>query len=97
MVSASTTLWAKRVAAPVAFLLAATIAVLLVRSALDEPPVVTPPAAPSTAAPRSYVVKRGDTLGRIARRFDTSVAALRRLNPQLDPNALPVGLRIRVQ
>jgi LysM repeat protein len=39
-----------RYAAPVAFLLAATIAVLLVRAALDNGPAATPPAATTTTA-----------------------------------------------
>ena len=44
-----------------------------------------------------YVVKRGDTLGGIARRYNTNVATLLRLNPQIrNPNRLYVGQRIRV-
>lgn len=45
----------------------------------------------------SHVVKRGDTLGGIARRYNTNVATLLRLNPQIrNPNRLYVGQRIRV-
>lgn len=95
MLSAAHRAWAARIGAPVAFLVAVTIAVLLVRAGLrEEEPVV--PGAPATAASRSYVVRRGDTLRSIARRFDTTVADLQRLNPSLDPVALPVGRRIRV-
>ena len=44
-----------------------------------------------------YVVRRGDTLGGIARRFNTSVTTLLRLNPQIrNPNRLYVGQRIFV-
>jgi LysM repeat protein len=44
-----------------------------------------------------YVVKRGDTLGGIARRYNTTIATLLRLNPQIrNPNLLYVGQRIRV-
>jgi LysM repeat protein len=44
-----------------------------------------------------YVVQRGDTLGGIAKRYQTTVAALLRLNPQIrNPNRLYVGQRIRV-
>jgi LysM repeat protein len=44
-----------------------------------------------------YVVKRGDTLGAIARSYNTTVATLLRLNPQIrNPNRLFVGQRIRV-
>jgi LysM repeat protein len=96
MVSASTRAWAARIGAPAAFLLAVTIAVLLVRAGLDEPgPPVPAPAAPAAAA-RSYVVKRGDTLVAIARRYGTTVEVLQTLNPDLDPQTLTVGRRIRV-
>jgi LysM repeat protein len=44
-----------------------------------------------------YVVRRGDTLWVIARRYNTTVATLLRLNPQIrNPNRLFVGQRIRV-
>jgi LysM repeat protein len=44
-----------------------------------------------------YTVKRGDTLGAIARTYNTTVATLLRLNPQIrNPNRLYVGQRIRV-
>lgn len=44
-----------------------------------------------------YVVQRGDTLGHIARRYQTNVPTLLRLNPQIrNPNRLAVGQRLRV-
>jgi LysM repeat protein len=98
-----------RLAAPLAFLLAATVAVLLIRSALDEPedvPVAPPSAttsvetetraAETSPAPRYYVVKSGDTLEAIAARHGTSVEKLLELNPDVDPVALTIGQRIRV-
>jgi LysM repeat protein len=97
MVSATTRAWAARIGAPVAFLLAVTIAVLLVRSGLEDRDAGSVQIAPPVATTRTYVVKRGDTLVAIARRFDTTVAALRRLNPDLDPTTLTVGRRIRVE
>ncbi len=96
MVSASTRAWIARIGAPVAFLLAVTIAVLLIRAGLDDqnaPAQIAPPVATT----RVYVVKRGDTLVAIARRYDTSVEELQRLNPRLDPQTLTVGRRIRVE
>jgi hypothetical protein len=51
------------------------------------------------AAPQTcyvYVVQRGDTLSSIARRFDTTVATLRRLNPQIRDDFLRVGQKVRV-
>ncbi|WP_411816625.1 LysM peptidoglycan-binding domain-containing protein [Hyphococcus sp. DH-69] len=41
-----------------------------------------------------YVVRRGDTLGEIARQFDVSLREIRRLNGRIDPYALQVGQRI---
>jgi LysM repeat protein len=86
-----------RIAAPVAFLVAITIAVLVVRSGLRE----DGPAAPPTATkPRSgaanVVVRAGDTLEGIARTTGTTVEAILRLNPGIDPEALRVGQRVRV-
>lgn len=44
-----------------------------------------------------YIIKRGDTLGSIARNHNTTVATLLRLNPQIrNPNRIYVGQRIRV-
>jgi LysM domain-containing protein len=43
-----------------------------------------------------YVVRRGDTLEGIARRFDTTVPVLRRLNPQIRNDFLRVGQKVRV-
>ena len=101
-----------RIAAPAAFLLAATIAVLLVRAALrDEPqPERRPTTAVTTTAAKQrparartqrlaanyYVVQRGDTFGTIADAHGTSVARLVQLNPRVNPRALVVGQRIRV-
>lgn len=88
---------AARIAAPVAFLLAITIAVLVVRSGLQND---APAARPAASQPRSgattVVVRAGDTLDGIARRTGTSVEAILRLNPGIDPEALRVGQRVRV-
>jgi LysM repeat protein len=44
-----------------------------------------------------YVVQRGDTLSAIARRNDTTVAAIMAINPQIrNPNRLRVGQRILI-
>ena len=87
-----------RVAAPVLFLLAVTIAVLLVRSGLSEndAPDAVPPRAVQPG-PRTVVVRTGDTLEAIAVRTGTTVAVLTRLNPGLDPELLRVGQRVRVR
>ncbi len=88
-----------RVAAPIAFLLAVTIVVLLVRSGLREGQ--SPPAAPAwsavTTGEQVYVVRNGDTLEAIAARFGTTARELERLNPGIDPVQLRVGRRLRVK
>ncbi len=46
----------------------------------------------TTGGTSTYTVQSGDTLGRIAQRFGTTVAELQRLNPSLtDPNILSLG------
>ncbi len=87
-----------RVAAPVAFLLAITIAVLLVRAGLREgPPSSNSPAVAVTTGEQIYVVRKGDTLEGIAARFGTTADELERLNAGVDPVGLRVGLRLRVK
>ncbi len=44
-----------------------------------------------------WTVKPGDTLFSIATQFGTSVAALKRLNPSIDPSALQVGQELVVR
>ena len=109
-----------RLAAPAAFLLAVTVAVLLVRGALEAedtataaatttastpapPPPPPPPATTrgtqpaSTAGQEFYVIRAGDTLGTVANAYGTTVDELVELNPGIDPTALQVGQRIRVE
>ena len=104
---------AKRYGAPVAFLLAVTIAVLLVRSGLrtDAAPVTTSgttttvrrTTTTTTTTPvpprrrRFYRLQLGETLSDIAIKFDTSVAQLLALNPGIEPTNLTVGQRVRVR
>jgi len=45
---------------------------------------------------RIVMVQKGDTLFRIARRFNTTVDAILELNPGIDPNNLQIGQQIRV-
>jgi LysM repeat protein len=100
---------AKRYAAPAAFLLAVTIAVLLVRSGLrsDATPEATSRLTTTTqtvtATPvpprrrRYYRLRAGETLSDVAIRFDTSVEQLLALNPGIQPTSLTVGQRVRVK
>jgi LysM repeat protein len=83
----------------VAFLLAVTIVVLLVRSGLREG-VGTPGGAGVVAVTTGghvYVAAGGDTLEAIAARLGTTPAELIRLNPGIDPGRLRVGRRLRVK
>ena len=102
-----------RYAAPAAFLLAATIAVLIVRAALTNGDAATTLPAATTTAPATtttpvttttnaagaefYKIKAGDTLAVVAEQYDTTVEQLMVLNPDVDPVALTIGQRIRVK
>lgn len=113
-----------RFGVPAAFLLAVTIAVLLIKAGLDNSDSqsttvagATTTTAPATAQPKTttkivltgipttttapsnaryYVIQDGDTLGGIAGKYGTTVEQLLTFNPDLDPNALQPGTRIRV-
>jgi LysM repeat protein len=100
-----------RWAAPVAFLAAITIGALVVRAGLEHgghrhtnTPTTT--ATSTTKKKRhghshrpvhTYTVQSGDTLAGIAAKTGTSVTRLEQLNPGIDPTALRVGQKIRVQ
>ncbi len=45
----------------------------------------------------NYTVKTGDTLGAIAEKTGVSVEQLQELNPELDPQALVSGQRIKLR
>jgi LysM repeat protein len=51
----------------------------------------------TTPGAQYYVVQSGDTLGSVAQKYSTTVEQLLTLNPGVDPTALHVGQRIRVQ
>jgi LysM repeat protein len=100
-----------RWAAPVAFLAAITIGALVVRAGFEHgkhharTPTTT--VASKTKKKhgqggkrrpvRMYTIQSGDTLASIATKAGTTVAALEKLNPGIDPTALRVGEKIRVQ
>jgi LysM repeat protein len=90
-----------RYGAPVAFLAAATAAALLVRAGLKDgnhTSAATPTVTSSVSAKQRayYRVRPGDTLSVVAERFDTTLDDLVALNPQIDPNALKIGQRLRI-
>lgn len=58
-------------------------------------PVVAPPVpVPCPAGTMPYVIMAGDTFFSLARRFGTTVDAIRRANPGVDPDRLVIGQRI---
>lgn len=52
--------------------------------------------APKKAGARSYTVRKGDTLGAIARRYNTSVSALTRANRIANPNLIRAGAKLTI-
>lgn len=97
-----------RIAAPAVFLAAVIVlVVLLFQSGMigGEPEVVVSPSPKASAkkagaattekdATRIYVVKSGDTLSGIAVKFDTTVNAVEKLNPNKNLNTLTAGAKI---
>ena len=55
------------------------------------------PAPRKRLGPRRWTVRRGDTFASIARKTGHNIDALRARNPQLDPDALQPGQRIRLR
>ena len=51
----------------------------------------------TSSEPKSYTVKSGDTLGMISEQTGVPIAELQELNPDLDPQSLTVGDRIRLR
>ena len=95
-----------RLAAPVALLAAAVAVVIVVQAsrpgASDSVPSATRTTATQPvrrarhAAPRAYVVKSGDTLSVISDKTGVSLDEIQRLNPDVDPNALQTGQRLKL-
>lgn len=56
------------------------------------PPTTVPPTAPPTQT--TYIVQPGDTLNSIARRFNTTTAAIAQANGIVNPNLIFVGQRL---
>lgn len=53
--------------------------------------------APSKKAPKTYVIENGDTLTAIARRTGVPVAKIERLNPDVDPQILISGEKLKLR
>lgn len=62
-----------------------------------EPIVPTPTPTPEMPKTNEYVVKKGDTLSKIARDFNTTVEEILKINPQIkNPNLINVGQVINI-
>ena len=94
-----------RLAAPLALLAAAVAIVVVVQasrsssssdSASTTRTAVTRTVRHARTAPRVYVVKAGDTLTVIADKANVSLETIQRLNPDVDPNALQTGQRLKL-
>jgi serine-type D-Ala-D-Ala carboxypeptidase/endopeptidase (penicillin-binding protein 4) len=62
----------------------------------QRPAAQQPPRAGQQQAGRTYTIRSGDTLDAIARRNNTTVAALQRANPGLNPRRLRPGSAINL-
>jgi LysM repeat protein len=88
----------RRYVAPVAFLAAVTVAVVLVRAGLESGSSGTTTLATTTVlAKRYYRVHAGDTFAVIAHKTGVSVKTIHRLNPRLKATSLHIGERVRIQ
>lgn len=67
-------------------------------TAPDPAPATAIPTAPQGQEPetRSHRISAGETLDGIARRYGTTVAELRRLNPGVEPRRIQPGQEIRI-
>jgi LysM repeat protein len=63
--------------------------------ATDSRPTATP--TPKRKGPRRYRVKVGDTPSSIAEKTGVPLEDILRLNPDLDPQTIQVGQRIRLR
>jgi LysM repeat protein len=54
------------------------------------------PAAGTTTEDGQYVIKAGDTFGKIAGQFNTTISAIQAANPGVDPSRLQIGQKIKL-
>jgi LysM repeat protein len=58
--------------------------------------VTPPPTPPPTPSSRTYLIKQGDTLGKVAKTEGVTLDALLAANPGIDPKKLRIGQEIQV-
>ena len=95
----------RRYVGPAAFLLAVTIAVVLIRAGMNAgdkasgPSASTAPRHVTTAAARRrfWTVRAGDTFGVISTKTGVPVATIARLNPKATSTSLHIGEKVRIK
>jgi len=99
----------RRYVGPAAFLLAVTIAVVLIRAGMNAghsggkgSGTVTAPRRQVTTTPaavrrRFWTVRAGDTFGVISTKTGVPVATIVRLNPKASSTSLHIGERVRLR
>jgi LysM repeat protein len=96
----------RRYVAPAAFLLAVTVAIVLIRAGINAggsaKPARTVPSATKTTTARKptrrfWTVRAGDTFAVISVRTGVPVATIARLNPKLTSTSLHIGQKVRVK
>ena len=79
-----------------------TVSELVRLNGIDNPNLIYPgqkiklPRGKSSSKPKYYTVKKGDTLSHIAKRYNTSVSRLVKLNGIKNPNLIYEGQKIRI-
>src|SRR5215211_1406761 len=95
-----------RLVAPLVLLACAAAVIVIVQSTLrDDTPgssktsvtTTTTRTTSTTPTRKTYRVRSGDTLGGIAERVDVPVDRLLELNPDVDPQSLRAGQRLRLR
>lgn len=66
-------------------------------TAQDESTTTQTTAAPDAREPATYTVEPGDTLGAISEETGVPIETLEILNPELDPQALIAGQKIKLR
>jgi LysM repeat protein len=95
----------RRYVGPAAFLLAVTVAVVLIRAGMNAgsstasrtTSVATSVTTRKPAAKRFFTVRAGDTFSTISRKTHVPAATIARLNPKASSTSLFIGEKIRIK
>jgi len=60
------------------------------------PPAPAPVPAPAAEETTDYIVQRGDYLAKISKKFNVTIASLRRVNPQIKNDVVKIGQKIKI-